>query len=143
MDFDIKKRTGFLVNFALLLVSKTPAKDKEVPIHVYEHTLFRLGSAMPIACIHPAVLSDTHRGAARLGDVSEQADRVPSVPNDPGQYARFSQRAASFDLHWVYPLHVIMAGLLIPGHSAVFRYPEPFIQAGRPDNSVFWEHIHP
>src|SRR5665648_125210 len=94
MDFAIKKRMGFLVNFALLSVSKTRAKDKEVPIHVYEHTLSRLGSAMPAARVHPTVVSDAHRGAPRLGDVSEQANRVRSVPNDPGRYAGFAQGAA-------------------------------------------------
>jgi hypothetical protein len=35
---------GFLVDFAYLQVSQTRAKDKEVPIHVYEHTLSRLAS---------------------------------------------------------------------------------------------------
>jgi hypothetical protein len=78
MDFDIKKRTGFLVNFAWNI-----AKAKEVPIHVHEHTLSRLGSAMPVARVHPTVVSDAHRGAPRLGDVSEQTNRVRSVPNDP------------------------------------------------------------
>src|ERR1035437_2626466 len=89
MDFDIKKWTGFLVNFAWNI-----AKDKEVPIHVYEHTLSRLGSAMPAARVHPTVVSDAHRGAPRLGDVSEQANRVRSVPTDPSRYTGFAQRAA-------------------------------------------------
>ena len=94
MDFDIKKRTGFLVDFACLSASMTLAKDKEVPVHVYEHTLSRLDSAMPVACVHPAVVSDPHRGIARLGDVSEQANGVRSVPNNPSRYAGFSQRTA-------------------------------------------------
>lgn len=89
MDFDIKKWTGFLVNFAW-----NTAKDKEVPVHVYEHTLSRLGFAMPDACVHPTVFSDAHRGAARLGDVSEQANGVRCVSDDPGRCAGFSKRAA-------------------------------------------------
>jgi hypothetical protein len=32
MEFDSEKRTGFLVHFVVW----TNAKDKEVPIHVYE-----------------------------------------------------------------------------------------------------------
>src|SRR5665648_276489 len=94
MDFAIKKRMGILVDFAYLQASKTRAKDKEVPIHVYEHTLSRLGFAMPAARVHPTVVSDAHRGIARLGNVPEQANGVRSVPNDPSRYAGFSQRAA-------------------------------------------------
>src|SRR5208283_994467 len=89
MDFAIKKRTGFLVNFAW-----KGAKGKEVPVHVYEHTLSRLGSAMPAARVYPAVVSDAHRGAPRLGDVSEQANGVRRVPNDPSRYAGVSPTAA-------------------------------------------------
>ena len=50
---------------------------------------------MPAACVHPTVVSDAHRGADRLGDVSEQANGVRSVSNDPSRYAGFSKRAAS------------------------------------------------
>src|SRR3972149_2846932 len=94
MDFAIRKRTGFRVDFACLSASKTRAKDKEVPIHVYEHTLSRLGSAMPVACVHPTVVSDAHRSVAWLGDVSEQANGVWGVPNDPSRYASFAATTA-------------------------------------------------
>jgi len=36
MDCDSEKWTGFLVDFAW-----TVARDKDVPIHVYEHTFSR------------------------------------------------------------------------------------------------------
>ena len=95
MDFAIKKWTGFLVDFAWLQASKTRAKDKEVPIHVYEHTLSRLGSAMPAARVHATVVSDAHRGAPRLGDVPEQANGVRSVPNDPSLEATINPESAT------------------------------------------------
>src|SRR5208283_2313828 len=95
MDCDDAKRTGFLVDFAWLTASKTRAKDKEVPVHVYEHTLSRPDSAMPAAGIHATVVPDPHRGAARLGDVPGQAQRVRSVPDDPSRYAPFPEGAAS------------------------------------------------
>jgi hypothetical protein len=90
MDFDIIKWTGFLVNFAW-----TITKDKEVPIHVYEHTLSRLGFAMPAARVYPTVVSDTRQCVARLGDVLEQANGVRGVSNHPGRYADFAQTTAS------------------------------------------------
>ena len=43
MVFDDAKRAGFLVDFAWFQASETRAKDKEVPVHVYEHTLSRSG----------------------------------------------------------------------------------------------------
>jgi hypothetical protein len=55
MDIGIKKWTGFLVHFVVL----KHAKDKEVPIHVYEHTLNRLDFAMPDFRIYTTVFQ-TH-----------------------------------------------------------------------------------
>src|SRR4030042_2104033 len=95
MDFDGAKRTGFLVDFAWSLASETRARHKEVPVDVYEHTLSRSDSAMPVACLHAAFVPDARRGVARLGDVLGQADRVRRVPNHPGRYARVSSAAAS------------------------------------------------
>src|SRR5271157_2429912 len=95
MDFDDAKRTGFLVNFAFLTASETRAKDKEVPVHVYEHTLARPGSAMPLACVHSADVSHAHRGVPRVGDVFEQANQIWSVPNDPSGYTGFPEGATS------------------------------------------------
>src|ERR1035437_9970864 len=90
MEFDSEKRMGFLVDFAW-----KGAKDKEVPIHVYEHTLSRLGFAMPVSCVHSTVVSDAHRGVARLGDVFEQANRIWRVSDDPGRCAPVSEGATS------------------------------------------------
>src|ERR1035441_3004516 len=94
MTFDSEKRTGFLVNFACSQASKTHAKDKEVPVHVYEHTLSRLRCAMPAARVYSTVVSDPHRSVDRLGDVPEQANGVRSVSDDPSRCAGLSPTTA-------------------------------------------------
>jgi len=79
----------------VLQASETRTKDKEVPIHVYEHTLSRYGTAMPAASIHATIVPNAHRGAAGLGNVFGQANGVSSDPNDSGRYTPFRKRATS------------------------------------------------
>ncbi len=76
---------------------------------------------MPAACIHPTIVPDAHRGVARLGDVLEQANRVRSVPNHPGRYAGFPERATS-----VRPLLQLLQSLGLDG-------PRPGPPVGRGD----------